>query len=542
MPIVPKLEQGNVQTRQLDLGRVDTRVDFASEAPQKAFNQVTALAQQAKDQADTAEVMRADRELTDLENKLQKEALNKKGRDSFGLPEQIEDSFASASDKIKESLSNDKQRSLYEKLKQDKITRLDRTIQRHVAVERKSYQDAETESYLKTQKDYALTNSYDPEKVGYSINSQVAALTAHATANGLGPEWVKQKTMDAESKTHAAVINKMIGDGNDIAAEEYYNKYKPGITGEELAQVNKEVEIATLRGKSQRTSDEIWSKGKSYLASVDDAKQIEDPKLRDAVIDRIGDLHRQKKMHEQEQMHELNLIATNIIDKTNDYYKIPPAIIEKFTNSERASLQSYAGMKREGRMKMQDDIKTWGDLNTLKAAAPDKFLDIDFSNPQYLTQLTPNSIKSFMDDQNKLREGKASEGFMRQQQIVGDAVKSMRIDKDSDDALLFNRVVDEQVQLFSQENGRKPNNQELRQITDELSIKVVTDKGWLWDTKKRKFQLTDKDAPQDIEIDEIPSGKIEQIKSFLLKKGKQATEKNIKELYLLETGVVSARR
>src|SRR5690606_37576363 len=120
--------------------------------------------------------------------------------------------------------------------------------------------------------------------VGYSINSQVAALTAHATANGLGPEWVKQKTMDAESKTHAAVINKMIGDGNDIAAEEYYNKYKPGITGEELAQVNKEVEIATLRGKSQRTSDEIWSKGKSYLASVDDAKQIEDPKLRDAVI------------------------------------------------------------------------------------------------------------------------------------------------------------------------------------------------------------------------------------------------------------------
>src|SRR5690606_38345742 len=121
------------------------------------------------------------------------------------------------------------------------------------------------------------------------------------------------------------------------------------------------------------------------------------------------------------------------------------------------SLQSYAGMKREGRMKMQDDIKTWGDLNTLKAAAPDKFLDIDFSNPQYLTQLTPNSIKSFMDDQNKLREGKASEGFMRQQQIVGDAVKSMRIDKDSDDALLFNRVVDEQVQLFSQENGRKPN-------------------------------------------------------------------------------------
>lgn len=542
MPIVPRLEQGSVQTRQLDLGRVDTRVDFASEVPQKALGQVAALAQQAKDQADTAEVMRADRELTDLEMKIQEEALSKRGKDAFGLPDQIKESFGSASEKIKESLYNDKQKALYEKLKSDKFTSINRTVQRHVAGEIKSYQDAETESYLKTQKDYALTNSYDPDKVGYSINSQIAALTAHANANGLGPEWVKQKTMDAESKTHAAVINKMIGDGNDVAAEEYYNKYKTGITGEELAQVNKEVEIATLRGKSQRTSDEIWSKGKSYAASIDDAKQIEDPKLRDAVIDRIGDLHRQKKIHEQDQMHELNLIATNIIDKTGDYYKIPPSIIEKFSNTERASLQSYAGMKREGRSKMQDDIKTWGDLNTLKAAAPDKFLDIDFTNPQYLAQLTPSSIKSFMDDQNKLREGKANEGFMRQQQIVGDAIKSMKIDKDSDDALLFNRIVDEQVQVFSQENGRKPSNQELRQITDELSVKVVTDKGWLWDTKKRKFQLTDKDAPQDIEIDEIPKGKIDQIKSFLLKKGKQATEKNIKELYLLETGVASARR
>lgn len=542
MPVVPRLESGGIQTRQLDLGQRNTRVDFASESYRQAGDSIASAIQIAKDAADSTEVMRADKELTNLEMSIQNDALNKKGKDAFGLEDDINLVFDDSSSKIRESLTTDRQKSLFDKIREDKRNSINRTIQRHVSNEINSYQNQETESYLKTQKDYALTNSYDTEKVGYSINSQIQALTAHAKTNGLGPEWLKQKTQDVESKTHALVINKMIGDGNDISAEQYYNKYKSGIVGDDLAQVNKEIEVATLRGKSQRMSDEIWSKGKTYLGSIEDAKQIDDPKLRDAVINRIGDLQQQKKLQESENMHKLNLIATDIIDKTGDYYKIPPAIIEKFTNSERASLQSYAGMRREGKNKMNDDIKVWGDINTLKAAAPDKFLEIDFTSPSYLTQLTPSSIKSFMDDQNKLREGKANEGYMRQQEIVNDAVKSMKLDKDSDDALLFKRIVDEQVQSFSLENGRKPNNNEMRQITDDLSVKVVTDKGWLWDTKKRKFELTDKEAPQDISIDDIPKSKIDQIKSFLEKKGKQATEKNIKDLYLLEAGVVSARR
>lgn len=533
MPTVPKLES-NVTQNVTNLGRVNTQVDLGDQQIGQAFGKAVDILQNEKDRADRLEVMRVDRELTQLEiNMLHDKnngALFKKGKDAFALPEEIDKTYQEESAKIKESLGGMKQKMIFDKIAADRKLSIDQTIQRHVGTQIREYDAQETDSYIKTQRDYALDNAYDSTKVDKAIGSQVMAITAHAQNNGLGPEFIKQKTQDIESKTHAAVIGKMINTGDDITAEQYYGKVKDRLSGDEKAAVEKDLEIASLRGKSQRTADEIWSGSKSYGQALDKVKDIEDPKLRDATQERINQLNHQKKIQEAERDKQYNIMSTNIIDKTGSTASIPPAIWQTFSNTERASLESYANMRRGGKERQDNDPRIYDDLQNLKAIAPDKFLEIDFTNPKYLTGLKSSTREQFSKTQAEMRAGKGKDGSVSDMQIMNDSLKLMGIKKDSDDGIAFRRMVDEQIEEFSKANGKKPSNKELRQITDALSVEVITDKGVLWDTKKRLFQLKDADLQKEFEV-EIPERKKKDIEKFLNKKGIPVNDKNVREYY-----------
>lgn len=547
MPTVPKLNQTISQSIS-QVSRVNTQVDMGAREIGQAFGAAADVLQGEKDRADRLEIMRADRELTELETNLlynkENGAMFRKGKDAFELPEEINQSYDERAAQIKESLTSDRQKAYFDKMRGDRKGSIDQQIQRHVGTQIREYDAQETDAYIKSQRDYALVHAYDPEKVDQSINNQLVAITAHANNNGLGPEFIRQKTQDLESKTHAAVLGRMINQGDDIAAEQYFTKNKGRIAGDELVHVEKDLEIASLRGKSQREADAIWSDSKSYGQALEAVRQIEDPKLRDATQERINQLNHQKKIQEAEREKQFNIFSTNIIDKTGSTASIPPAIWQTFSNTERASLEAYANMRRGGSEKQSNDPHVYDDLQNMRAIAPDKFLEIDFTNPKYLTSLKASSREQFVKLQADMRKGKSVDGALSDQKIMNDSLKLMGIKPDSEDGITFRRMVDDQIEDFAKANGKKPSNKELRQITDSLSVEVITDKGVLWDTKKKLFQLKDADIQKQFEV-EVPERNKKDIEKFLTKKGIPLTDSNVKEYYkkVLEAqGFLSGRK
>ncbi len=163
-----------------------------------------------------------------------------------------------------------------------------------------------------------------------------------ANREGRSPEWVKEQVGDAQSKTHAAVVQRMLANGQDQAASEYYKSIKDQIGGGEVTQVEKALEEGTLRGQSQRESDKIVAGSNNLTSALDQARKIEDPKLRDETTSRVKDFYTTKRMAENESKEQDYVGATNIIEKTKDFDNVPPGMLTKMSPAERTSLRNYA--------------------------------------------------------------------------------------------------------------------------------------------------------------------------------------------------------
>lgn len=536
MPTVPKLEN-SVSQNVTNLGKVNTQVDLGNEQIGSIFNQAAGVLQNEKDRGDRLEVMRVDRELTALETRImydkEKGAMFRKGKDAFNLPEETDSVYTEEAAKIKESLSNTRQKAIFDRLAGERKLSINRSIEKHVGNEIKNYELQETDAYIKTQRDYAITNAYEPEKVKQAVEMQKTAIAFHAESNGLGPEFIKQKTMDIESKTHAAVIGRMVNSGDDITAENYFNSVKDSITGDDLAAVEKDLEIATLRGKSQRAADVIWTNSKSYSQALEKTREIEDPKLRDATQSRINELNTQKKIQEQEQQKNYNIYSANLIDKTGTVTSIPPAIWQSMTTDQRQDLRRYADQRAQGVERQNNDPYVYDDLRNLQSAAPDAFLKIDLTDPKYLAGLKASTREAFVKEQAEMRNGKKGvDGILTDVQIMNDALTSIGVkNKDSDDAVAFRAAVDSRAVLFAQENGRKPNNKELKQITDELSVEAVIKRDYWFDSTKRLYQIKSGEKGYKIEIDAVPKAEKDAISSYLKRTGRRVDNESILEAY-----------
>lgn len=533
MPTVPILNN-NIQTNISGLNRVSTQYDSGADAIGKVFNQASQIMQQAKTDADRIKVQEADELLTQWEIKKLHDpkdgALYKKGEQAFELPEAVNKDFDAQTEEIQKGLTSEAQRFYFEKLKSERKNSINKTIDHHVGVQMREYGAAKTDSYIKSQRDYAILNANDPKKVEEAINKQLSSYLIQAQIDGSDAETIKNKSAEITGLTHASVVSRMISQDNDVDAEKYFEKNKDKF-GKFLPDIEKEVEAASLRGKSQKLADQVWGKSKNYSTAMNALKDPNiDPKLRDATENRINDLYRQYKIQESEREKNFNIMSANIIDKHGTTDKIPRSMWNSYTSSERSALEAYARSKQKGESgeARSNDPYVFDDLSTLKAVAPDKFLAIDLTNPKYLNSLKPSTRESFVKEQAEMRSGKRVDGLMTEAKIVNDSIKSIGIKEDSDDGITFRRMADEKAEEFSRLNGKRPSNDELRKITDQLSVEVITDKGILFDSKKKLFQIKAEDKIEGFNLNDKDKKEVE---NFLKKKGVPITDKNVTEFY-----------
>lgn len=533
-------------------GGVDT--EAVSRAFGKATQAVTNVYLEEQQRADEVNVVGAKKHLTNLEVDLQynKEYgyKHRRGKDAGEAIADINERWEKGTAEILNGLTNERQKFVFQREAERRRDSVFKNLQGHAFVESRKHDDAETGAFIENEQNAAIASYQDPGRVRDSIENVRQEIYSYGQRNGLSAEVVKQR-MDVEtSKTHYMVANQYLNANQDMVAKEYFKKHKDQIVGKDRINLEKALEVGSVRGDSQREADKIMAKGMSLTESLSKAREIKDPEKRDETVRRVKTMHQEKKVIREQMEGELFLKSYNDVEKSRNLDAISPESWALLDPQSRTTLKKLAA---------GDDIKTdWGKYYDLKqmAAAPktrDKFMRMDLSKAR--NYLSDSEFKEMTTTQANLRKKDANaiaklDGFMSDRQVVHSTLEAAGFDTKpktagSDEAKKYNEVmrhIDNQVARWKEANNAKViPNKELQSIVDNLVVEgVVPGSGVplfgpfggprVFETKKKVFELDPGEA-FDFEVDSIPQAEQQKIRDTLRRHNIPINNDTIKKLY-----------
>lgn len=231
--------------------------------------------------------------------------LTMQGKNAMNGPNIAAEKFQKASDDITSSLNTDDQKGMFARVQQNMAKEMDRTVQAHVGVQIRKYDDESTQSLIKNTQDAAALSYGDPTTIGTNIARQKVALSQYADRHGMPDEWLQEKTAETVSATHEGVIKRMLGDGQDQMAQNYLQANKDDIDAKVLDQLRPIMKEGTTRGAGQRNADNFWGKvDGDFGKAMGMARDIDDPDVRQRTEQEL-------RMRQEDQQRDLKATQEN---------------------------------------------------------------------------------------------------------------------------------------------------------------------------------------------------------------------------------------
>jgi hypothetical protein len=532
MPQVP-LYDTKVQGQNLPSIRVNTQAPIEAFGGGAGFqamtNEATKLAVKAKTDADQISLMESESKMLEFENNFfygENGASKKLGKDAFGLNKSLDEQYKSKYDEIYNSLPNQDVKNEFTKRSFSHKKSMDSSVMRHISNEISKYDDQTTNDFIANARGTAIQNYQSPDRMNMSLDSIKQKSFEYAQRKGYSPESTKYLVEQNVGKTHVGIIERMIKNDDDLAAEAYYKNVKDQIPGEFQSSIEGVIENGSLKGFSQRYVDNIMRKGYDEGSAYKLAASIDDPKKREAVEARIARQFNLKKQGEQDYQDNILEQAQKRFDETGD---IDPIAIAKMDDKTKFAYKRY----RETKPAM-DDQDHYYKLYTI-ATDPltrQKFMDHNLLHEK--RSLTTEHFEQLMSLQKSLKAGSSSStnklnGAYSDAQVLTNLYISAGLNpKKQEEFSRYKTKVDDEIERYKQKTGKQNiTNDELKSLARPLLQEVITDKGWFWDTKARNFNL---------EVESIPLKDLDLIKKALVKQNKPLTDKNIMDLYILKQG------
>lgn len=200
-------------------------------------------------------------------------ALNQKGKGALDAHDRAMDTYDMAIATAEQNLSNDNQRTAFRQAAANRRVLVDRQLQVHESEQRRAYYNQEDDAYLNNEINAGIAGYRDPARITAAVDNSRRALAEYAERNGLGEDWLQQKSREAVTKVHSGVVFRLLANDQDLAAKAYYNKHADNIdpamaerlqTALERRQAKREREIekqistinsVTLAGFEPKASD-----------------------------------------------------------------------------------------------------------------------------------------------------------------------------------------------------------------------------------------------------------------------------------------------
>lgn len=515
---------------------------------------------------DQVAFLESDRKLSEWENRRLYDpkdgALAKKGKDAFGLPDTVGKDYDTVTQELRSGLANERQRAAFDRSAAVRRRDIDATLSRHVFQQVREFEQGETTNYVKNSTQAAISNYHDPERVTLEIDRARAAVVGFTTRNGLaGSQTEKQMLSQVESTIHVGIVERMIANGQDRTANEYFNRAKGEgrIAGDDVTKIESKLSVAVREGEGLRGATEIWDRmgprGDTDPANIDkmmrdaEGKFANDPGVLKAVK---GALSERFNMHNAAQRERAegngNAVWGAIsqgaglakVSKMPEYLALPGKDRDAIKNHliDRADM-----LRRRGEGDGDDGL-----YYRLVTEASDPTLQKDFAKRNLIEdrpKLSKAQWTHLVGVQVAIRSGdqKGADKLLSSERlqtaIVNGALRSAGIDpspkdKDTDGwvrAEDFRRAARDATRALELRTGKNATDEEVQRIVDGLVIEGVTQKRWFWtDEKKRVFELKPGESIA-IKVTDVPRPERAKIEAALKKNNKPVTDQAIVDLY-----------
>lgn len=467
-------------------------------------------------------------------------ALATQGVDALGTPDKVLPDLDKQIGMLEDGIKSPRGKQIFRQMADGFRQDVQRKLNAHVAREGEKYADQQTDSTLALSLQAAATNYRDPNRVANELKYTVGIVMADARRKGQSLKTTKERIVSAQSGIHAAVLDQMLLDGSYIQAKAYFDANSVDMTPEVRTRAEKLVADGSARVQAKAEVDRLFkAHGQDFGAINAGLKDIADPKVRDyAEVEATQERERRSaadRLRRDRAMHE----ATNIVELTKDFTRIPPQTLELLSVSERAALKSYA-KKTVGDGEVVTDPKKYAELSNMMVDDPDGFASLNMLS--YVADLSETDWQMWQDRQTKFRTNPKDPEFAaiattqqrlntKMEEVLGFDPRSKKLSKENEvkrDA--FQSAFEQRMAAFKAENGRVANTKDAQAILDQMTIEVAVQRSalgqdWLaTDDVLRAYEVTDQDVP-------VPSVHREIIIERLSQKGVPVTDAAIRLEY-----------
>ncbi len=522
---------------------------------------------------DSVAFLEADRQLSEWENKRLYDpkdgALTKRGKDALAQPDAVSKDYDTFVEQVRNGLTNERQKVAFERTVASRRKDINSTLSRHVFTESRKFEEAETENYIANSTQAAILNFHDSDRVALEMERAKAAVIGFARRNGMGEEYIKQKTAQVVSNTNVGIVDRMLANGQDRVAEEFVKGKKDGagnvireaayLAGDDVGKVEAKLQVSRLEGEGLRGAASIWDKlgpkGDIEPVNADammkdaEAKYADDPKLLKAVKQQ---LHERAQTHNAAQRERKEANGSAVwsaieagatlaqVRKMPEYLALPG----HERNQIREHIVDRADMLRR-RAEGEGDAELYYRLST-EASTPalqDKFLTTNLL--EHRAKLGKGYFNHLVEVQTALRKGdtRGAEKLMasekQQAAMVNEALLSMKLDptpnektsKENIEKIVgFRKAVREAVRTIEINTGKNATDEQVQSVVDGLVIEGVKKKGIIFDDKARVYQLQPGES-LTIKADQVPKKERAKIEAALVRNGRRVTDEAVTSLY-----------
>ena len=257
------------------------------------------------------------------------------------------------------------------------------------------------------------------------------------------------------------------------AASVYYDMYKDDIIPEKKAGIERVITAAGQKAQAQGITEQIFAEGGTVTEQLKKARTIQDADLQDNVVTRLKQRDAELTKAENAREKELKSEAWSILTETKDLNALPPALYEALPGQTKKSMKAYATRKDTPKT----DMQTYYTLTQMKAQDPEGFANASLMD--YVNDLAPSDLKSFMKAQQDIEEGNDAATFRTRTflSIGNDRLEAIGITptasgnaKDKERTALFHRRFNQELEQFSVNNKREASGEEAEKIADRLLV------------------------------------------------------------------------
>lgn len=359
-----------------------------------------------QDQADQTAVIDADTKLAAAQDNLlynpQTGALNRRGKDALQGQLDAEDAWKRSRSDIENGL-NDRQKLAFQRAAAVREDGFRRSLMQHVSSELYADGRATTAANLDQEFSLITKNFQDPVRVQAGIDHQRAVIMLDARQTGESNEVTQARIAAATSRSRAAVVELHLANGNDLAAQKYFDDHRADLTTGDVLRLEPQLELGSVRGESQRQADAILGATQTMDSAMKRAALLTDPRVRQATEERIRQGYQDRAAEARADSAAAFREARGILERTGDIHSIPPALILRLSPDDNSSLQHRQDQIRNPKRVTNPDLY-FSLINSasLSPATRQQFQQMDLS--QYRDQLSEADYQRLLSIQRSGRD------------------------------------------------------------------------------------------------------------------------------------------